>query len=311
MDAKLVLWVGSLMKTTTRQRVYDYIWDRLLYGDFLPGAVVSTTVISQMLGVSHIPVREAIAQLCALGILHRTSSRTIIVPPLDRREIIELLEFRATVESHAAAVASRRISPTSLDDLERLIEVMRAAVEEIRTLSDNPPPDLFFRWGLVDMLFHRLILRAAGNREVLRMTEKGVIRMLGFRNDFLQGISGKVERLEGDYQLHRDVFMALKRHDPKAARKAMAAHARYARKHLLERLDRIHRGVEGSLSPARPEYPAWLRELARDIDSHIAGTSRSDQFSLDDSLRRMWNIDGPQPPSPKAARAKRVKNAKP
>jgi len=283
-------------RTSCSQQVCESLWNRLLYGDLAPGQTIVVDQIAREIGVSHIPVREAVLQLCGEGVLAR-NGREIVVSQLDRREIVELLDMRATLENHAAGLAANRICDVTVDDIERLIEIMHGVVDEIAAATDAPVLNALGRWGIADMLFHRLVIRASGNREVLKTVERGVIRMFGFRMDYLEGATNLAQRLVGDYAVHLQVLESLKRHDPQAARKAMAAHSQRARRNLLARLDEMQRNSTPMRSVAAiPEYPEWLQATVRDIESHdVLEAARTGRLPLDESICRVWRHVTPPP----------------
>jgi DNA-binding GntR family transcriptional regulator len=284
------------VKTTTRQIAYDYIWDRLVCGDLGPGDRVSPAAVSQVLGVSHIPVREAIGQLCAEGLLDRDPHRGVFVSVPDRQEVVQLLEMRAALENYAAGQSARRISEAELDDLERLVHAMREIVDA-RCAHDDAEA-FVARWGVVDMMFHRVLLRSAGNQEILRVIEKGIIRTFGFHSSYSDLRDTALADFEGHFKVHFDVFDAVRRRDPKAARRAMKAHSQRARRNLLLRLDLTRRGDGhgGRPLPSDADYPESLRRLIQDIEEHFgADPNVTEKLPLDDSLRRVWKVGGARP----------------
>lgn len=295
-------------KTSTRQRVCDYLWDRLVQGDIAPGQVLVADQLAREIGVSHIPVREAMLQLCGEGVLQR-SGREVLASRLDRREIMELVDLRTTLETSAAAIAATRISEVGLDDLEQLVRALEGVVEEVAANLDGNILPALHRWGVVDMMFHRVVIRAAGNREVLKVIERGIIRMLGFRPDYLEGTPGLVERFTGDVAVHQNVFEAIKKRDAEEAREAMLAHAYRARRNLLARLDELeHSSKPLWRSAGRPEYPEWLQTMIRRIESHSEiEESRTDKLPLDDTIGRVWRRVVPPPKSEKVVSKKHVK----
>jgi DNA-binding GntR family transcriptional regulator len=285
------------MKTSTRQRVYDYIWDRLVQGEFTPGEPVLAQSICLALGVSHIPVREAMFQLCAEGLLQRTPRRGMVVSIPKRREIMQLLDVRTTLEARAAEIAAQKITTARLRDLECLVKALGRVVERA-VAGGESTRELMFQWGLIDMMFHRVVIRASGNDETLKVVERGVIRMLGFTVPYDEGWAELGEHLQTDYQVHADIADALAQHDEKKARKAMLAHAERAARNLLDRFEWcLRKKSSGDLTPVA--CPDWLRDLIQEIEEHnLLGASRADRekLPLDESFRRLWRVEGPSRP---------------
>ena len=98
----------------------------------------------------------------------------------------------------------------------------------------DPEPDDLHRlveeWHAADLAFHMLLFRAAGNRRAIRAIEDThvMIRMFASRLLFT----------ERNLQVHTDIYDAVRRHDPKATRRAMSIHMRRAGRGLLAHFDR-------------------------------------------------------------------------
>src|SRR5262245_15044729 len=93
---------------TLVQRAYEHIQEAILSGHLPAGSVVSEAVLAKSLGISRTPVGEAIRQLAREGLVQQVPRYGTIVKPIDRRELIELYEMRAALESYAAARAAEK-----------------------------------------------------------------------------------------------------------------------------------------------------------------------------------------------------------
>lgn len=296
------------MKRNARQRVYDYLWDRLVQGQLGPGQPVLAQEIGEALQVSHIPVREAMFQLCAEGLLERTPRRGMVVSVPSRAEVVQLLDLRAAIEIWAAEVAAERITSARLHDLEQLIDALRRVVEQAEG-GNTSARELTPQWGLIDMMFHRVLLRASGNDEALKVVERGVIRMLGFTVPYAEGWAGLPEQLRLDYEVHARVVAALAKHDVAEARQAMQAHAERARRNLIDRFEWHLRSKDSERGSGVPRCE-WLRRLIREIEEQNrleAGPASRERFPLDASLERLWRIEGASTRAPKTTKGKSAK----
>jgi DNA-binding GntR family transcriptional regulator len=297
------------MKVSVRQRVYDYLWDRLVQGGFAPGEPVLAQDVCQALGVSHIPVREAMFQLCAEGLLERTPRRALVVSTPTRAEILQLWDIRTTLEARAAELAAEQITTVRLQDLNRLVDALgrlaaAAGSESTRTLM--------YQWALVDMMLHRVLIRASGNEEALKVVERGVIRMQGFTAPYPEGWPGLGEQLQADYQVHADIVAALAQHDSRKARKAMLAHAERGSRTLLDFFESSLRSRPSGPLPAVRCFP-WLQAILQEIEEHsLVDTGRSDRERLprDDRLQCLWRVEGPAKEPKRRAQPKKRKTRK-
>jgi len=114
-------------KVTVREQVTHAVRSALMNGHFQPGQAVTVKSISQLLGASVMPSREAMNRLIAEGALELRANRTVIVPVLSRQEFDELTDLRCHVEGQAAAQAAQRFAPGDVARLQRIDRGMHGA----------------------------------------------------------------------------------------------------------------------------------------------------------------------------------------
>lgn len=118
-------------------RVYDLVVDRIQRGDLGRDDRLVDVAIAADLGLSRMPVRDALMRLVHEGYLER-STRGFMLPNLSRREILEVFEIRRLLEPRAAAIAARSITKAQLADME-------AAVTEALQIIETGDAPRFFR----------------------------------------------------------------------------------------------------------------------------------------------------------------------
>ena len=96
---------GLLDKTTISIQVAQELRRRILAGEYPQGVKLQQEQIAAELGVSRSPVREALGQLEAEGLVVLTPQKGAQVSPISRDEISELFELRLLVEPHLLALA--------------------------------------------------------------------------------------------------------------------------------------------------------------------------------------------------------------
>jgi DNA-binding GntR family transcriptional regulator len=101
--------------------VADAIRERILAGEFEPGERLAEEALSAELGVSRMPVREALRQLAAEGIVTIEPRRGASVTAYTPQQVQELVEVRATLESLNAKLAARRKDPEQIAELQRVL----------------------------------------------------------------------------------------------------------------------------------------------------------------------------------------------
>jgi len=144
-----------------QQLAYAYLRDKILSGTFPGGMWLKSEAIAKDLAISRMPVRDALRQLDAEGLVTIRVNRGAVVTNLTPEDILELFEMRAVLEGLAASLAVRRTSEADLAELDHLIAEMR------RTLGDKQ------RWIDRHDAFHDHLCSLSGRR---RLCEQ--IRML-------------------------------------------------------------------------------------------------------------------------------------
>lgn len=110
-----------------RQRVYDDLRQRIRQGEIPGGTKLVDATIAKSLGISRMPVREALLQLAAEGHVQSTTRGFELRRP-DSRDIAEIFEARKLIEPQIAANAARVLSDADLARMRLLVDDARVAV---------------------------------------------------------------------------------------------------------------------------------------------------------------------------------------
>jgi len=117
-------------RLTAHQLVYEFLRDRILTGQYEAGMRLRPEQIAAELGVSRMPVREAVRQLDAQGLLTTLPNRGVVVSKLTPEEVVELFEIRAPLEGLAARFAVAHITDEALLDIDHLLARMRLVADK-------------------------------------------------------------------------------------------------------------------------------------------------------------------------------------
>jgi DNA-binding GntR family transcriptional regulator len=198
-------------------RVYAHVKERLLDGSFPGGALLSENELSQQLGLSRTPVRQAFVQLEAEGLLELYPKRGALVVPIAASEIEDVFEARLLVEEHCArrAAAAGATLAAELGDL-------IAAQEQAIAAGAAGMAD----FARSDRRFHRAIVHAAGNAILTRLYDALRDRQQRIAAVALARNPGDAQRFIGE---HRRIADALGRQDATVACELVSAHLRAAR----------------------------------------------------------------------------------
>lgn len=112
---------------TAQQEAYHHLRDRILCGELRGNARLNPTAIAVSLGISRMPVREALRQLHAEGLVTMRPNRAAFVSSLTVREVEELFEIRASLEVLAVRTAITAMTPDAMAELVALKDRMDRA----------------------------------------------------------------------------------------------------------------------------------------------------------------------------------------
>jgi DNA-binding GntR family transcriptional regulator len=140
----------------TADYVADGLRDAIQSGRLADGAVLNQAAIAEHFGVSRVPVREAMRQLLAEGLIESEAHHIAVVRgiPLDR--IRQLYDYRALLEGYITQRAVPLFTPA-------LIKELRAKEKAMRKVPDHT------KWLRLNTEFHNAILAVAGDETGLEL----------------------------------------------------------------------------------------------------------------------------------------------
>ncbi|MHB8727131.1 MAG: GntR family transcriptional regulator [Casimicrobiaceae bacterium] len=141
---------------SAERTAYEYLRREILSGRLPGGSPIRQEAIAAQLGMSRIPVRDAIAHLAAGGLVTYESNRRVIVTVLKEADLVELFEMRAVLEGLAARHA---VANLTNDDFEHL-SWLAARMDKTDRLEDQ--------WIPVHREFHDLLCLRSGMPRLFR-----------------------------------------------------------------------------------------------------------------------------------------------
>ncbi|MET7420031.1 GntR family transcriptional regulator [Dactylosporangium sp. NPDC005555] len=196
---------------------YERLRAEIVSGKLAPGTVLLETLLSERLGVSRTPVREALALLERDGLLER-ERRGYRVRMRSPEELLEIYEARIALESTCAAGAAARRSAYDLARLAHLGREARAATDPTRLR------ELHAAW-------HKALRAAAGNATIIDLLE---------RLDSMLAVYDAEEPTLADQEIagdeHERIVAAIEAGDAEEASRATVAHLGRAREARLAKL---------------------------------------------------------------------------
>jgi DNA-binding GntR family transcriptional regulator len=197
---------GLYAQAATRLRLL------IVRGDLAPGQPLLEADLSDALGVSRTPLREALKQLASEGLVELRLNRSAIVAPLRRDELVELFEALAGIERCAAELAATRMAARDLEQL----ETMQARIEWHHSRGEMRD---YFE---INQQIHRAIVGLAGN-SVLKATHDALLPRAERARFFGLSVLGRWEESVRD---HQEILDALKARDAGRAGHLLGHHVR-------------------------------------------------------------------------------------
>jgi DNA-binding GntR family transcriptional regulator len=209
---------------STVERIAGAIQAQVLSGGMPVGTRLRQEALAEEFGVSRTPVREALRQLQATGLVELLPNRGAVVRGPSAREIREAYEVRAELEGLAAELAAVRISDRDLVRLREAQTLFRKSVTNLiarRARRPAPWKDESV-WVRANDLFHQTILDAAANG---RLSETIADLHRSFpRNLTWTPLSQSSRLLEENVDQHERILEAIERRASAEARRRMIEH---------------------------------------------------------------------------------------
>ncbi len=205
--------------------VARFVRTRIFDGTYASGRYIRMEQLAAERGISVTPVREALFELRAEGLLAQQPRRGFVVLPVTRSDITDVSEVQAHVGGELAARAAANITAEQLSELKSI----QARLESAYNGDDD---DLVVR---LNHDFHLAINVAAGSPKLSQLMSQ-ITRYAP--EAVFPGVSGWPAKSTKD---HRRLLAALAKHDSELARAAMSAHLAAGADPLIEHL--MSRGV--------------------------------------------------------------------
>lgn len=227
-----------MKEQSLKERAYKHLRHQLVESILAPGTKISLAAVAKGLGISHIPVREAVYQLCSEGFVEHSPSVGFFVRKVTRKELADLFKVREALEVLAAGEAAKKMSDEMVKQLEDLFQAQRLRFRQTcnEAIEDWSGPKMR-ELTMLDMAFHATILKAADNDVLTRAVSAQRV----FSKVFGQAINGPpnsmVGRLAKVCRWHYRMLQAFKMRDVARAQKAAAIHVREAGEQILACFD--------------------------------------------------------------------------
>lgn len=200
----------------TPNSIADILQSEILSGALPPGTPLNQTDLAKRFGVSRIPVRDALAQLAASGVIDSRPNHTATVLHLSPEEIREIYDMRILLECDLLGHAMEAMDATALSRID----------EALQTSSELANSD---SWAQGDQMFHNTVYAPAGRARQLA-TIDALRRVCRVQIAGYGGLTHKTARWVAE---HEALVEYCRKQDVKGAERHLRRHLRAARNHLL------------------------------------------------------------------------------
>jgi DNA-binding GntR family transcriptional regulator len=197
-------------RTRAAAEIVSSLEKRILGGDLLPGQRVDELTLASAFGVSRTPVREALLELAAIGLVEQRAHKGTFVADVTLEEIFDVYEVLAELEGLCARLAARRMNEAERRELRALHEEMGRLVA----------PEHRERYIELDYRFHGLLIQAARNLALREHIAMCMRRIAPVRRTSME----MNHDLAAAYAEHEALIAALASGDAPGAERIMIEH---------------------------------------------------------------------------------------
>ena len=206
--------------------VHDHLRQRIFAGAAKAGEPLRQENIARALGISRVPVREALKRLEAEGLVAFRPRRGYLVVELDPIEITEIFEIRGLLEKQAGGLAAKQRSDDEVGEIEAILHEMDRMLD--------PTPENIDAFARINHAFHSRITACSRRPRLCRLLETLGDQVESYIR--IDAVSGG--RLEVAQREHWDIFKAFRAGDARATARFCAAHREHTLANLLNSLQR-------------------------------------------------------------------------
>lgn len=153
---------GPIPAHLARSNIEETLRTAILDGRLPCGTAIRQEALATLFGVSRMPVREALRQLEAQGLLHVVQYKGAVVAPLIADDSLQTYELRLLLEAQAIRLSVPLLTEEDLEAADAHIEALEVETD-------------FGKIGLLNRQFHQALYCKAPNKKLLALVEAGLI----------------------------------------------------------------------------------------------------------------------------------------
>jgi DNA-binding GntR family transcriptional regulator len=205
-----------------REVIFNTLREAIIIGELKPGERLMEVQLAEKMGVSRTPVREAIRKLELEGLVDMVARRGAQVADLSVKDIMDVLEVRASLDGLATSLSSTRITQDELKELKHINTQFTNYVEK-----ENLQ-------GIIkkDVEFHDIIYRSSRNEKLIQIASNLREQVQRFRVIYLKDFSSTKDIIKE----HNEILEAIQNKDSNNAQSLAQKHIKKQEESIINSL---------------------------------------------------------------------------
>lgn len=219
-----------MSKNSLRNVAYDYLYNSIVTSKLLPGQPIVEQEISDMLGISRTPVREALKQLTAEWLVKYIPGRGTFVEEIYKSDVEEIFELREMFEDAALKSAIYEITDEEIDKM----------MQNLESLNCKKSSEEFYN---CDRALHNLIMKYGHNRRMLYFYNSTTSQL-----ERLRRVSAMTpNRLQASTKEHLEILSAIKERNLYKATEKLNIHLNNVKKSIFSICEQMNLNYKGMI----------------------------------------------------------------
>lgn len=193
-----------------RDVIFDTLREAIIVGELKPGERLMEVQLAEKMGVSRTPVREAIRKLELEGLVEMLPRKGAHIADLSVKDIMDVLEVRATLDGLASSLSALRISDEEIKELKHVHNQFINYVEKENLQGSIKK----------DVEFHDIIYRSSRNDKLIQISNNLREQIQRFRVIYIKDYSSTRELIRE----HNEIIDAISGRNSDAAMKSAQTH---------------------------------------------------------------------------------------
>lgn len=207
-----------------REVIFNSLREAIIVGELKPGVRLMEVQLAEKMGVSRTPVREAIRKLELEGLVDMIPRKGAHVADLSVKDIMDVLEVRATLDGLATALAAERITEEELKELKH-VNIQFGNYVERENLQGSIRKDVEF---------HEIIYRSSRNEKLIQIASNLREQVQRFRVIYLKD-SGSPRDIIRE---HQEIIEAVQKKDSEVSRSVAQRHIKHQEEAIVKAVRR-------------------------------------------------------------------------